>query len=153
MLQAQGVSSPLSRTGHTGGVLIGLLDTERSNLPKYFSALMTYRENEVTKPGKKKHLVAEWIHFTLFGIILPTLKLKVYTFGGLSTQQLRTGRRQTFDFSTLSWVQCLMFGADLGDLIVQSLTFGELRLEGLRLCRFRGLPADLAFANLGFRGL
>ena len=27
-------------------------------------------------------LVAEWIHFTLFGIILPTIKLKVYTFGG-----------------------------------------------------------------------
>ena len=28
-------------------------------------------------------LVAEWIHFTLFGIILPTMKLKVHTFGGL----------------------------------------------------------------------
>ena len=28
-------------------------------------------------------LVAEWIHFTLFGIISPTLKLNVYTFGGL----------------------------------------------------------------------
>ena len=26
-------------------------------------------------------LVAEWIHFTLFGIISPTIKLKVYTFG------------------------------------------------------------------------
>ena len=101
----------------------------------------------------RSYLVAEWIHFTLFGIILPTLKLKVYTFGGLWTQQLRTGQRQTFDFSTLSWVQCLMFGAYLWDLIVQSLTFGELRLEGLRLCRFRALPADLAFANLGFRGL
>ena len=25
--------------------------------------------------------VAEWIHFTLFGIISPTIKLKVYTFG------------------------------------------------------------------------
>ena len=24
-------------------------------------------------------LVAEWIHFTLFGITLPTIKLKVYT--------------------------------------------------------------------------
>ena len=24
-------------------------------------------------------LVAEWIHFTLLGIILPTIKLKVYT--------------------------------------------------------------------------
>ena len=29
------------------------------------------------------YLVAEWIHFTLFGIVLPTIKLKVYTFGGL----------------------------------------------------------------------
>ena len=28
-------------------------------------------------------LVAEWIHYTLFGIELPTIKLKVYTFGGL----------------------------------------------------------------------
>ena len=27
-------------------------------------------------------LVAEWIHFTLFGVILPTIKLKVYTFWG-----------------------------------------------------------------------
>ena len=30
-----------------------------------------------------KVLVAEWIHFTLFGILLPTIKLKVFTFGGL----------------------------------------------------------------------
>ena len=29
------------------------------------------------------YLVAEWIHFTLFGMISPTIKLKVYTFGGL----------------------------------------------------------------------
>ena len=28
-------------------------------------------------------LVAEWIHFTLFGIILPTINLKVYTSWGL----------------------------------------------------------------------
>ena len=28
-------------------------------------------------------LIAEWIHFTLFGIILPTIILKVYTFWGL----------------------------------------------------------------------
>ena len=32
----------------------------------------------------KGFLVAEWIHLTHFGIILfPTIKLKVYTFGGL----------------------------------------------------------------------
>ena len=29
------------------------------------------------------YLVAQWIHFTFFGIILPTIKLKVYTFWGL----------------------------------------------------------------------
>ena len=27
------------------------------------------------------NLVAEWIYFTLLGIISPTIKLKVYTFG------------------------------------------------------------------------
>ena len=29
------------------------------------------------------NLVAEWIHFALWGIILPTIKLKVHTFWGL----------------------------------------------------------------------
>ena len=29
------------------------------------------------------YLVAEWIHFTRFGIRSPTIKLKVYTYGGL----------------------------------------------------------------------
>ena len=38
--------------------------------------------------GLSGDLVAEWIHFTLLGIILPTIKLKVYTFWGLWTQQL-----------------------------------------------------------------
>ena len=33
--------------------------------------------------GRIIPLVAEWIHFPLFGIISPTIKLKVYTFGGL----------------------------------------------------------------------
>ena len=36
-------------------------------------------------------LVAEWIYFTLFGILLPAIKLKVYTLGGLRTQQLSFG--------------------------------------------------------------
>ena len=37
-----------------------------------------------TLPANSKlSLVAEWIHFTLFGIILPTIEVKVYTFGGL----------------------------------------------------------------------
>ena len=36
------------------------------------------------------YLVAEWIHFTFFVIILPTIKLKVYTFWA---QQLRRARR------------------------------------------------------------
>ena len=30
-----------------------------------------------------RFLVAEWIQFTLFGILSPTIKLKVCTFGGL----------------------------------------------------------------------
>ena len=30
--------------------------------------------------GSTRIIVAEWIHFTHFGIILPTIKLKVYTF-------------------------------------------------------------------------
>ena len=34
-------------------------------------------------PHQTPYLVAEWIHFTLLGIILPSIKLKVYTFGGL----------------------------------------------------------------------
>ena len=33
--------------------------------------------------GLEFSLVAEWIHFTLFGIILPTIKLKAYAFWGL----------------------------------------------------------------------
>ena len=33
--------------------------------------------------GLQYGFVAEWIHFTLFGIILPIIKLKVYTFWGL----------------------------------------------------------------------
>ena len=33
--------------------------------------------------GRSEDLVAEWIHFTLFGIMLPPIKLKVYTFWGL----------------------------------------------------------------------
>ena len=32
---------------------------------------------------KEIPVIAEWIHFTLLGIISPTIKLKVYTFGGL----------------------------------------------------------------------
>ena len=34
-------------------------------------------------------LIAEWIHFTLFWIIPPTIKLKVYTFGGLMNSATR----------------------------------------------------------------
>ena len=33
--------------------------------------------------GLQGSLGAEWIHFTTFGIISPTRKLKVYTFEGL----------------------------------------------------------------------
>ena len=33
--------------------------------------------------GFQVSIVAEWIHFTLFGIIVPTIKLKMYPFWGL----------------------------------------------------------------------
>ena len=33
--------------------------------------------------GSVLGLVAEWVHSRCFGIILPTMKLKVYTFRGL----------------------------------------------------------------------
>ena len=33
--------------------------------------------------------VEGWIHFTLFGIILPTIKLKVYTFWGLMNSAIK----------------------------------------------------------------
>ena len=33
--------------------------------------------------GGPVYLVAEWTHFTFFGILLPTIKLKVHTFWGL----------------------------------------------------------------------
>ena len=59
-----------------------------------------------------RYVVAEWIHFTLFGIILPTLKLKVCTFGGLmnlATKDIRIECRalrlkgcQGFVFSVVS---------------------------------------------------
>ena len=57
-------------------------------------------------------LVAEWIHFTLFGIIFPTIKLKVYTFGGLLTQQLRyVGqgcRKCGLIYDTNNWMRALL---------------------------------------------
>ena len=41
------------------------------------------RGGRAAAAARSKCLVAESIHFTLFGIILPTIKLKVYTVGGL----------------------------------------------------------------------
>ena len=43
----------------------------------------TLRSNSGTYPGFEFILVAEWIHFTLWGKILPIVKLKVYTVWGL----------------------------------------------------------------------
>ena len=37
-------------------------------------------------------LVAEWIHFTLLGIILPTIKLKLHTFWGLMNSATKWNR-------------------------------------------------------------
>ena len=57
-------------------------------LPRIFSDQPNIEaQTSDAAPGAKPlgyfFLVAEWIHFTLFGIMLPTIKLKVYTFGGL----------------------------------------------------------------------
>ena len=56
---------------------------------------------EDQKPSLQRALVAEWIHFTLSGIILPTLKLKVYTFWGLMNSATKersssAGRRYSY---------------------------------------------------------
>ena len=61
-------------------------------------------------------LVADWIHFTVFGIILPTIKLEAYTFWGLWTQQLRLGGvMQVYGFAKTArgWdgYTCLNIGA------------------------------------------
>ena len=42
--------------------------------------------------GGFKALVAEWIHFTVFGAILPTIELKVYAFWGLVNSATKTRR-------------------------------------------------------------
>ena len=43
------------------------------------------RLGPILEPARqlRKYLVAGWIHVTLLGIISPTIKLKVYTLGGL----------------------------------------------------------------------
>ena len=47
------------------------------------------RHSLPVEPQTLNPFVAEWIHFTLLGIILPAIRRKVYTLGGLRTQQLR----------------------------------------------------------------
>ena len=42
------------------------------------------------------NLVAEWIHFTLFWIVLPTIKLKVYTFLGLMNSATKITRKTSY---------------------------------------------------------
>ena len=54
--------------------------------PNYYLKLcrLSKKSRVVARALEMDHsLVAEWIHFTLLGIILPTIKPKVYTFGGL----------------------------------------------------------------------
>ena len=68
-------------------------------------------------------LVAEWIHFTLFGRMLPTIKLKVYTFGGLMNSATK--------------FECVI--SPEGVLIASSPGRQEFRIEGLGF-------------RLGFRG-
>ena len=44
---------------------------------------LTYSPKVLPTVPRIPSLAAEWIHFALFGIMLPTIKLKVYTFWGL----------------------------------------------------------------------
>ena len=53
---------------------------------------------EVSNP--RPYLVAEWIHFTLLGIIVPTIKLKVYTFSGLMNSATKPKSPTLHSFST-----------------------------------------------------
>ena len=73
------------------GVLKGSWDLVTRAISKVTVLILTYSLNEVLIP-MILHLVAEWIHFTLFGIILLTLKIKVYTFWVLCTLQLSPSR-------------------------------------------------------------
>ena len=56
------------------------LASEKGHRPttKFFDASIAQLRH-----SKPNSLVAEWIHFTHFGRILPTIKLKVCTFWGL----------------------------------------------------------------------
>ena len=72
-------------------------------------------------------LVAEWIHFTLFGIILRTIKRKVYTFGGLWTQQLRPKQCSTLGSQRFSWTRFALCRVWLWCLFVLNLWFYDFR--------------------------
>ena len=49
----------------------------------FFAVLIKCAPKPCRNQRPYNNLVAEWIHFTLFGIILTTIKLKVYIFWGL----------------------------------------------------------------------
>ena len=81
---------------HTLNIRSTTLNPSLTHVPTFWASLYLSSEAvclaimnphpQAPKPkhtGDRAYLVAEWIHFTLFGIILPTTKLKVYTFGGL----------------------------------------------------------------------
>ena len=55
----------------------------REQLPDHFADWMAGSLLGQRAMTHSLTLVAEWIHFTLLGIVLPTIKLKVYTFWGL----------------------------------------------------------------------
>ena len=67
-------------SGKTATVSAGLNETVATLKCRAQAALGVRNGRLVASSG---NLVAEWIHFTLFGVILPTIKLKVCTFGGL----------------------------------------------------------------------
>ena len=51
--------------------------------PLYTVSTSKVATSPTAEDSRGFYLVAEWTHFTLLGIVLPTIKLKVYSFGGL----------------------------------------------------------------------
>ena len=72
-----------SNTGSNNSCPFLLMNFRVGSVCSLLSLGFRLRSLVLERHDPETHLVAEWIHFTLFGIILPTIKLKVYTSGGL----------------------------------------------------------------------
>ena len=92
-------------------------------------------------------LVAEWIRFTLFGIILPTIKLKVYTSWGLRIQQLRGCSMPLILDLVAEWIHFTLFWDNITHYKTESVHFLGFMNNGLLKRSSEG------FQESGFRGL